>query len=230
MRRVVLCEHLERAPVDEAVRMLDDMLRRGRQAEPPFDAALAALAAAMGDGVGMLSYGCRAAIYVMAREQGLEAVAGYFLSGHERAAPPPQVERALTPRGRPLTLGERKALARRPTAELLDRLARDPEPEVIRALLSNSRLTEQEVVLIAALRPQTPANLREVFRARRWSSRYHVRRALAMNPHTPGEIAVRVLAFLTTLDLAEVAADAQLGPAVRREAKALRRRRGQEIA
>jgi hypothetical protein len=228
MRRTVLCEHLERTPADEAVAMLDDMLRRGRQAEPPFDAALSALAAAADERDGTLSYRCRSALYATARALGMEAVAGYFLSAREGTAPPPQPERALLPRGRPLTLGERKALARRPgdlPTYLLDRLARDPEPDVIRALLANPRLTEQEVIVIAALRPQSPANLREVFRARRWSTRYRVRRALAQNPHTPGEIAVRALAFLNRQDLAEVAADAQLGESVRREAAALLRSR-----
>lgn len=222
MRRTVLCEQLERVPAEEAVALIDEMLRRGRQAEPPFDAALAALSAAMGEGVGVLSYACRADLYAAARDMGLEAVAGYFLSARERPHDAPsQAERSLLPQHRPLTLGERKALARRPQGDLLDRLARDPEPDVIQALLSNTRLTEQEVVVIAALRPQRPANLRAVFRSRRWSTRYRVRRALVFNPHTPGDVALQVLTFLTASDLREVSQDGNLDGAVRREAALL---------
>jgi hypothetical protein len=125
-----------------------------------------------------------------------------------------------------LTLGERKALARRPVGQWLDRLARDPDPAVIRALLANPRLTEQEVVLVAALRPQSPANLREVFSSRRWSTRYHVRRALAFNPDTPGDVAVRVLPLLNRRDLAELGQDRQVQEPVRREAVALLASRG----
>lgn len=221
MRRTVLREYLESAAADDAVVLLDDMLRRGRQAELPFDEALTALSAAMAEDSPALSYACRAGLYNAARQGGFEAVAGYFLSARERTVAPSQAERALLPTGRPLTLGERKALARKPTGDWLDRLARDPEPAVIRALLGNSRLTEQEVVVIAALRPQRPANLREVFRARRWSSRHRVRRALAFNPDTPGDVAVRVLPFLNRRDLRDVVEDRHIEEAVRREAAAL---------
>jgi hypothetical protein len=70
MRGTVLREHLERAAPDEAVDLLDDLLRRGRRAEPPFDHALAALAVTVGEN-GALSYACRAALYTTARARGL---------------------------------------------------------------------------------------------------------------------------------------------------------------
>ena len=64
-------------------------------------------------------------------------------------------------RGRPLTLGERKSLARRPDRAMLDRLLHDPHPDVIRRLLRNPRLTEDDVVRLAARRPGRPEVLVE---------------------------------------------------------------------
>ncbi len=101
---------------------------------------------------------------------------------------------------------------------------RDTNPQVIRALLANPRLTEKDVVRIAALRPQNAANLREILRARRWSVRRSVRCALAWNPHTPGAIARRLLPLLDSADLAALA---QEGPddAIRCAAEAILRLR-----
>ena len=55
--------------------------------------------------------------------------------------------------GRPLTLGERKSLARRPDRDLIARVMRDPNPDVIRILLNNPGLTESDVVRVCARRP-----------------------------------------------------------------------------
>ena len=44
--------------------------------------------------------------------------------------------------GRTLTLGERKALARRPTRKAMEKLFADPHPAVIRTLLANPKVVE----------------------------------------------------------------------------------------
>lgn len=107
-------------------------------------------------------------------------------------------------KGRPLTLGERKSLARRRDRDLLARVLRDPSPEVIRIVLGNPALTEQDVLRLCARRPVPPAVLREVFRSTRWIVRYPVRRAIVRNPFTPIDVALSLAALLNAQDAREV--------------------------
>ena len=59
--------------------------------------------------------------------------------------------------------------------------------------------------------------LRTVFDSR-WLARYHVKRALVMNPYTPGDLAVRLVATLTLPDVRLVANDPNLAAPVRAQA------------
>lgn len=136
------------------------------------------------------------------------------------AAPePPPPEEPQVPdygRGRPLSLGERKSLARGRDRRFLDRALRDPHPDVIMLLLQNPRITEADVVRICALRPGRPAVLRAVFASPRWVLRPAVRRALAYNPATPEEITGALVPMLPPADLREIARDGRVPVAVRR--------------
>lgn len=102
--------------------------------------------------------------------------------------------------GRPLTLGERKALARRNDRDLIARVLRDPHPDVIRVLLGNPAITEDDVVRLCARRPVPADVLREVFRTARWVARYRVRRALVRNPYCPREVALQLAPHLNNQD------------------------------
>lgn len=119
--------------------------------------------------------------------------------------------------GRPLTLGERKAHARRPDRFMLDRLLRDHEPVVIRNVLGNPRITEDDVVRLAARRPNVAVVLEEVAKHPRWSQSMRVRRALVLNPHTPTSVAVPLLSLLLRHELQQVT-EATTLPAVVRAA------------
>ncbi len=106
--------------------------------------------------------------------------------------------------GRPLTLGERKALARRPDRETMRRLLTDPHPDVIRRCLRNPRMTEDELIPLAARRPGRGEVLAEIA-LYSWVHRPRVRLALALNPATPLEIAVRIAGLLMRPELEMVA-------------------------
>jgi len=108
-------------------------------------------------------------------------------------------------KGRQLTLGERKSLARRRDKNLLARVLRDPHPDVIRILLDNPAIVEDDVVRLSALRPVSPEVLQQVFLHTRWILRYRVRHALARNPFTPEDIAVQLVPHLTPSDRRELA-------------------------
>ncbi len=118
-------------------------------------------------------------------------------------------------RGRPLTLGERKALARRPQRDALERLLRDPHPDVIRQLLANPRVTEDDVLSIAARRPCRPDVLTEIARSVRWASRPRIRVALVLNPDTPLEVASPLTGLLLRHELRLVVTSTTVAAPVR---------------
>lgn len=118
-------------------------------------------------------------------------------------------------RGRTLTLGERKSLARRPPPHLLPKVLADPHPDVIRNVLAAARLTEDDVVRLATKRPGKPEVLQEVARHPRWCQRPRVRLALVMNPATPNELAISMIALLRRNELKSVIDATALHPAVR---------------
>lgn len=110
-------------------------------------------------------------------------------------------------RGRPLTLGERKSLARKPDRRMFDRVLRDPHPDVIALLLQNPKLTEPDVVRLCSRRPGVPEVLSRVAASARWSLRPAVRRSLAMNPATPTAVTTALLPLLAADDLRALIAD-----------------------
>jgi hypothetical protein len=117
--------------------------------------------------------------------------------------------------GRPLTLGERKSLARRPDRGTMERLLADPHPAVIHRLLVNPRVLEDDVVRLAAKRPGRPEVLAEITRSTRWVHRPRVRLAIVMNPATPPELAARIVGLLLRPELALVAGSPGVPASVR---------------
>jgi len=106
--------------------------------------------------------------------------------------------------GRPVTLGERKSLARRNDREWIARVIRDPHPQVMRILLLNPRLTETDVLRLCARRPVASDVLREVFQSARWIVRYPIKVALTLNPYTPLDVALQLAPMLHEQDMKRV--------------------------
>lgn len=192
-------------------------------ADPPLLVALTALAGILGEPA-RLPYPARAALYAAAKAGDARDVVALLLGGSasppEDEPPPPEPERPLLPSGRPLTLGERKALARGPLGRHLSRLLVDPDDQVIRVLLENPHLTERDVITIATRRPTRGAVLRTIF-ASRWLLRAAVKRALVKNPYTPGILAAALLPTLPRAELTALAHDASLSPPLRAAAREL---------
>lgn len=219
MRRAVLREVLEKTPAAESAPILEELIRGGRRAGTPSDVTLLAVVALLDDADG-LAYEVRSEIYRVARETGLQALSNLMLSELPAGAPPNK-EPPLPAGARPLTLGERKALARGPRGDLLDRLLLDPDPTVIRNVLGNPHVTEREVVRVAAHRPQNPQVFHEILRSPRWSIAAEVRKAIVWNPHAPVEIAKHLLPLLDQRDLREVAVEASIRQQIRRVAQTI---------
>ena len=135
----------------------------------------------------------------------------------------PSVEQRIPDFGgdRPLTLGERKSIARKQDRDLIARALRDPSSEVVRILLGNPILVEGDVIRLCASRPVSPLVLREVFLSRIWIKRYRVKLSLTKNPYTPVVIALHLLPHLRQQDLHEVASSTDLDLRVQMEAQEL---------
>lgn len=118
---------------------------------------------------------------------------------------PAQVRRAidtqLLNRLEKLSLGEKIAAAKRCSAALIKVLLFDPDANVFAALLVNARLREEDLLVLAASDRASAEKLRLLAADAKWSYRYGIRRALAMNPATPRSDAASQLRFLNRRDL-----------------------------
>jgi hypothetical protein len=200
-------------PIETLAPTLDAVCERAEQAEVGAREALIAIVDALNGG-GMED------VVQRLREQ----AAGDSLLALERLIRlPPRSRRSSAPprdphererKGRPVPLGERKSLARRPDRETLQRMLRDSHPDVIRRCLVNPRLVEDDVVKLGARRPGIPEVLAEIARTR-WVHRPRVRMTLVMNPDTPVEVAATLVGLLLRPELAMAAGSPAVASAVR---------------
>lgn len=216
LRVAYLRSVLASSDVAALARELDLLCARAEQAEPAAREVLVALVDALQDP-------SLATVVQRLREEAsgvphlaLERLVRHPVSTPARALPDPDEDRVPDyGRGRPLTLGERKSLARRPDRVMTERLLRDPHPDVIRQLLANPRITEDDVLSLAARRPCRPDVLLAIVRAPRWAHRPRVRVALVLNPDTPTEVAAPLVGLLVRQELRLVASSTTVAPAVR---------------
>lgn len=104
----------------------------------------------------------------------------------------------------PDTEDKRIELATVANEEEIAQYVHDPSPKVIRALLGNRHLTEEEVLIIAN-RKNIPSDVLEaIARDKRWAESYPVRLALARNPKSPLSISLSIARYLRLFDLEEI--------------------------
>jgi hypothetical protein len=109
-----------------------------------------------------------------------------------------------------LALGEKIVIAKLCSREVAAVLLRDPDPKVFAAVLSNPRLSEDEVVAKIATGACTPDQLRVIADDKKWSFRRAVRKALVLNPDSPRAVAATQLRHLSRRDLFELNRDPAL--------------------
>ncbi|MBK7533878.1 MAG: hypothetical protein IPI49_00620 [Myxococcales bacterium] len=197
------------------------------------DAARAMEAISQAAGSPRLAYEVRQRLYAAAQDARRPELARLFFDASPPSADPRLVarqtapERTLEPRGRPLTLGERRALARTHRRDRLALIVKDPHPAVVAVLLGNPHLTEPDLVTIAATRRAVPQALAMIAEHPKWSTRQAIKRALVMNPATPLAAAMRLAATLPSEDLVEVSKLSSLPAALRDHVRELLQRRRQ---
>lgn len=211
MRAAKLGEIINRLEPAEAAWLLDTFATAGRAGGPPFDVSL--LAAVDLTTGASLDYDTRRRIYSVAQKHKLAACKELlFTEPSEISARPASAPRPLVPGTRPLTLGERKSLARSNDRPTLERLVVDPHADVVALLLGNPHVTEADILRIATSRRSSAAVLLLVLDARRFGTRPRVRRALLRNPNTPLATSLRLVGLLNRTDHRELAADPTLHP------------------
>ena len=84
-------------------------------------------------------------------------------------------------------------------------LIRDGSRAVQLAIISNPRITDGEIAIIASSKTIDEEVLRRIAENREWVKYYPVRLALAGNPKTPISIAIKMLPTLMPQDLSQIA-------------------------
>ncbi|MCA9545888.1 MAG: hypothetical protein KC613_15900 [Myxococcales bacterium] len=155
-------------------------------------------------------------LYLHAKLAGDEATTSLLLEPPPaRKAEAHALQRPPLDRDREITLGERRAWARKHDRAVLARLLYDPDPGVVLNLLNNPRITEADVLRVASRRPTVAPVLQTVFRHARWGRRRPVQLALVLNPYTPVDTACGLVALLDRESARKVRQDLAVHPTVR---------------
>jgi hypothetical protein len=104
-----------------------------------------------------------------------------------------------------LTVAERIKLALRGNKEARTLLLRDSNRIIVRLVLKNPRITEDEIVAVTRNRSVDEELLREIAERREWTRNYQIRLGLVSNPKTSPAAAVRLIGLLEERDIARLA-------------------------
>ncbi len=113
---------------------------------------------------------------------------------------------------------DRVKLAMKGDREARNILIRDPNRIVAQAVVSNPRITEQEIEKISSMRTITEEILRQIAISRQWSRSYAIVHNLARNPRTPVANCLNILSRLQMKDLVALSKNRNISDASRRQA------------
>ena len=122
---------------------------------------------------------------------------------------------------RAMNVPEKMHLASRATLSERQILLRDTSPQVLMRLLTNPRIEDKEVLVLAKSASASSGVLQRIAKDRRWSTNYEIRLALVRNPQTPTPLALHMLETLREGDLRKMAKGAAVREVIR--AAALRK-------
>ncbi len=120
-----------------------------------------------------------------------------------------------------LSFGEKRLLALRGGKEVRSILIKDPNKEIVLAVLDNPKITETEIEIITKSRSVPEEVLRKIIRKREWMKNYVIVLSVVSNPKTPAGNAVPLLSELKTKDLSILTKSKNISEAVRAASKRL---------
>lgn len=199
LRRAHLATRLREGQLGDTLRELERILADGNAGMAEARSTLVDLAEVLGRDAAL-----RQKVAAAAAERGSHALVRWLSTQVDASAQ--HAEPTLRDaRGRLLTLGEKKTLARLAAPELLPKLLRDVEMPVVVRALAHPRLTEDVLVSVMAKRPGSPLLLGEVAQHPKWIQRARVRVALVAHPDAPVAHALLVVPLLLRQELELVA-------------------------
>jgi hypothetical protein len=120
-----------------------------------------------------------------------------------------------------MPIKDRVKLAMKGDREVRNILIRDPNRIVAQAVISNPRITEQEVEKIAAMRTVPGEVLRQIEGNRSWTRNYIIIHNLARNPRTPLPTVLHLLPRILKKDLQGISNNRNVSEGVRKQAMRL---------
>lgn len=223
LRRDWLLDYLPRLSTSDSAALLDALCKSSERGEPTAHEVLSAWVA------GLVTLGDSPFIVALRQEsidKNLLSLNRMLRSYTSVSAAPETTFRVPDYGvGRELTVGERRSLARQPNRRAFERLLRDPHPLVLRNLLGNPRLTEDDVLRLAAKRPLRESLTHELVQRPQWLLRPRIRLTLLHNPYTSSQLALALLVLCKRDELAEILENTSLHPVLRTAARELLDRR-----
>ena len=225
MRTLILKEKIESMPDDFSVEIVNRVFSRARPGE--IDSALFILSM-----VDIYSFHLEAdsqkllKLYVICKDRGYDKTANFFLAPEPKRKPFSKFDFVEGREMDYITLGEKRSLAKTKEKDILNRLLYDPSPLVVKNILANPRLTENDVIKMVSRRPNHEAVIKTIFMSEKWLSSYNVKLAIIKNPYTPVGIALGLLFFLKEQDLRDVSRDRSLHDVIKQTAGDLLGRKG----
>jgi len=217
MRTLRLKERLSHMPEEIIIEVIHDVFSQTRPGDTSSAHFLMSIVDIFSDMNDMQSQQLLK-FYVMCRDRGYTRASVVFVSPEPKKRPFSKYDFVENRDMDYVTLGEKRSLARTRNKDLLDRLIYEPHPLVIKNILENPRMTEQEVLKMVSRRPNNEAILSEIFQNEKWLRSYNIKISMIKNPYTPVGIAMVLLYFLKKQDLKDVFRDHSLHELVKETA------------
>ena len=220
LRRKAAARALCRLHPTDATQLIGHLLELSQTGDETARCVLGSMVAALGMEAKDLPHAHQ--LRRLAQLQDLPQVADLFAEGDPARSLDERAAAKADARLFTQTLGFLKTQARQAKdPDQMARLAAASNPQIVRELLQNPRLTEPWVVRIAARRPTRPETLVELWKCPRWFSRHTVKRALVFNPYLPPEVGAKIVPLLSRSDWKELCRDGGVHAALRAQARAL---------
>ena len=216
MRTIALGKLLSHQSTEHAAWILDSIASVGSSGGTAYQLALRA-AVTLGEGK-FLDPKRRRKIRQAAESAKLEACRELLSESPQKSGTSDidnrDAPRPLAKGSRPLTLGERKSLARSWDRATLASLWSDPSPKVLGLLLNNPRITEDDILKMVTFHRHDPDILLSIATHRRWSIQPRVQMALIRQKQFPESAALRIIASLSTTQRNSLLCESNLSPRI----------------